>query len=94
MIWNYITGSPSMLLFNAKTYSTQNCYNEWKRATDLYEVTLQRYGKSHTKTKLLHACFMTNGFKILREISNVPFKISYNIFNHKSLTKNIVLRVS
>ena len=50
--------------------------------TKAYDVTIQRYRKSHTKIKpcKMHI-FAVYGFKIWCEISKVPFEISHQILN-------------
>ena len=47
-----------------------------------YDVTIQRYRKSHTKIKFskMHI-FRCIGLKIVCEISKAPFEISHKILN-------------
>ena len=53
------------------------------RLTKAYDVTIQRYRNSHAKIEdsKMHILFVVYGFKILCEISKVPFEISHKILN-------------
>ena len=73
----------NMIQWNGVCVQLLNCFEQTSAAslTKTYAVTIQRYHKLHTKTIHQNAHFAVYGFKILWEISKVPFEIPHKTLN-------------